>query len=143
MRIVIDTQLLLRASIKVNTLSYKLVYTITDKVRFVNSNETLAEAQDVLSRSELRQKFSSLTDEVRDSLIAHLQLKGDIVELTHPVPKIVRDPKDDIFLATALAGQADYLVTQDKDLLVLETYGDTKIVELSTFWMILNLNENP
>jgi predicted nucleic acid-binding protein len=36
-----------------------------------------------------------------------------------------------------LAGEADYLVTQDKDLLVLGTYGKTKIVELPAFWDVL------
>ena len=32
-----------------------------------------------------------------------------------------RDPKDDMFIAAALAGGAKYLVTNDRDLLVLGT----------------------
>lgn len=42
-----------------------------------------------------------------------------------------RDPKDDIFLACALAGQCDYLVTGDRDLLDLQGHpglGQLRIV---------------
>jgi predicted nucleic acid-binding protein len=37
-----------------------------------------------------------------------------------PIPAVTRDPKDDYLLAYALVGEADYLVTGDEDLLVLE-----------------------
>lgn len=46
-----------------------------------------------------------------------------------PLPKpICRDPDDDAILATALAAQADMLVTGDKDLLVLGSYEGIPIV---------------
>lgn len=44
-----------------------------------------------------------------------------------------RDPKDDMLLALSLAGKADYLVTGDKDLLVLRKFGDTQIVTPKQF----------
>ncbi len=34
--------------------------------------------------------------------------------------KLSRDPDDNLFVATAVAAQAEFLVTQDRDLLVLE-----------------------
>ena len=46
---------------------------------------------------------------------------------------VSRDPKDDMLLALSFAGHADYLVTGDKDLLVLRTFGDTKIVTPKQF----------
>ena len=49
------------------------------------------------------------------------------------VPSVVRDPKDDIFVATALAGRADYLVSEDKDLLVLGQVENVKLVDTYTF----------
>ena len=39
-----------------------------------------------------------------------------------PVPnrdQFIRDPDDNLFVATAMAARAKYLVTQDRDLLVL------------------------
>ncbi len=49
----------------------------------------------------------------------------------------LRDPNDLDFLLTAKFGQADYLVSGDKDLLVLESYGQTKIISPAEFLKIL------
>lgn len=47
------------------------------------------------------------------------------VKLLQPV---ARDPDDDVILATAIAAQADLLVTGDKDLLVLREFQQIPIV---------------
>ena len=44
-----------------------------------------------------------------------------------------RDPKDNKFLALAVSGQADYLITGDKDLLVLKSIGAIPIVSPAEF----------
>ena len=46
---------------------------------------------------------------------------------SHP-DKVSRDPKDDPVLAAAAHAKADYLVTGDKDLLVLACYQNVPIV---------------
>ena len=48
-------------------------------------------------------------------------------------PKLSRDPKDNFLLAAALAAKADYLITGDKDLLVLRKIGSTKILKPAQF----------
>jgi hypothetical protein len=52
------------------------------------------------------------------------------------VPAISRDPADDMFLAAANAGAADFLVTGDADLLVLNVYEQCFVQSspLSRFW---------
>ena len=50
---------------------------------------------------------------------------------------ISRDPKDDVFLACALASRSDFLITGDDDLLVLGEYYGTDIVTPSRFLEIL------
>jgi len=35
------------------------------------------------------------------------------------IPKVTRDPKDDMVVATAVAAKADFLITGDKDILAL------------------------
>ena len=61
-----------------------------------------------------------------------------IEAITEPIPSLTRDPKDDYLLAYALVGQADYLVTEDKDLLVLRQIAEVKIINLHKFWTILS-----
>jgi len=57
--------------------------------------------------------------------------------ITSELPKVCRDPKDDYLLAYALVGEADYLVTGDKDLLVLKHIGKLHIVSLLEFFEII------
>lgn len=44
-----------------------------------------------------------------------------------------RDRKDAKFLACALAGNADFLITGDRDFSEVETLGNTQIVSVSDF----------
>lgn len=43
-----------------------------------------------------------------------------IPRIESPIPVVTRDPKDDYLLAYAVVGEADYLITGDNDLLVLQ-----------------------
>ena len=55
------------------------------------------------------------------TFIAVLEEFGEAVgEITEPIPMVTRDPKNDYLLAYALVGEADYIVTGDKDLLELQ-----------------------
>ena len=50
-----------------------------------------------------------------------------LVEIFETV-QVCRDPKDDKILELALSGQAKYIVSGDKDLLVLNPFHNVKIV---------------
>jgi len=50
------------------------------------------------------------------------------VVVTGKISGICRDPKDDFILECAVAGNADVIVTGDKDLLSLGMYGSIRIV---------------
>ncbi len=54
-----------------------------------------------------------------------------------PAPAITRDPKDDYLLTYAVVGQADYLVTGDHDLLVLDPVGPLRVVSPADFLISL------
>jgi putative PIN family toxin of toxin-antitoxin system len=43
-----------------------------------------------------------------------------VPRIESPIPAVTRDPKDDYLLAYAVVGEADYLITGDNDLLVLQ-----------------------
>jgi putative PIN family toxin of toxin-antitoxin system len=72
-------------------------------------------------------KFGMRPIKVRRRLAVFL--KGSVrVTVTGKLAGIRRDPKDDFILECAENGNADLIVTGDKDLLSLERYGATKIV---------------
>lgn len=51
-------------------------------------------------------------------------------QLVSPLPlsaRVCRDPDDDLVLATALAAQADFIITGDRDLLTLKSHGGVRI----------------
>lgn len=60
------------------------------------------------------------------------------MELAEELERISRDPKDDIFLVCAATANCDFLVTGDKDLLVLKAHKRTKIVTPAKFLSILS-----
>ena len=53
------------------------------------------------------------------------------------IPPVCRDPKDDQFLAAAIGGGADYIVSADEDLLTLSTYRGIPILTPAAFLAIL------
>jgi putative PIN family toxin of toxin-antitoxin system len=68
-------------------------------------------------------------------------LKSD-AEWISPVIKVVasRDPKDNPVLECAVAGQADFIVTGDKDLLDLKSFRGIKIITPRQFLVFLKRN---
>lgn len=72
-------------------------------------------------------------EEVRELVDILSEVCLSIPRITARIPAVTRDPKDDCLLAYALVGQADYLVTGDRDLLVLGQVEDTKIVTARDF----------
>jgi putative PIN family toxin of toxin-antitoxin system len=55
------------------------------------------------------------------------------VSRRHP-PIVTADPDDDIFLLCAVEARATYIVTSDKHLLVLKSYGGIDIIKIEEFF---------
>lgn len=78
--------------------------------------EELAEA--VPKKPYLAERITE--QQLRDFTALLLKVAEVVPAITRPIPPVTRDPKDDYLLAYAAVGQADYLVTGDEDLLVLD-----------------------
>ncbi len=139
-RLVIDTQVLLRAAINRRSLPAQVVFDLVDTYILLMSEAMLQEAEDVLNRPKVRQKFA-LSDAVVQELIERLS-RGERVEVDE-VPAVSRDPKDDIFLACADVGKADYIVSEDNDLLVLNPYKMIQIVNVLDFLTVIRPLRGP
>jgi putative PIN family toxin of toxin-antitoxin system len=71
-------------------------------------------------------------------LVTILESTSEVIpEITRPIPPVTRDPKDDYLLAYAIVGRADYLVTGDEDLLVLERVAGVTICQPGWFVKVL------
>lgn len=117
MRLVLDTNILVSALISKAGPPGQLLVAVRDRlITLVTSREQLAELRDVLGRERLR-PYISVAD-ARD-LLATIEAIAVIAE-DLPDVSDSPDPKDNPILATAIAGEADFLVSGDKgDLLAL------------------------
>lgn len=81
-------------------------------------------------------KFRWMSEEEVVSLLQAFARESVIVSGRVKV-KASRDPEDDKFLAAAVEGRAEYVVTGDRDLLDLERYTDVEILRPAEFLRIL------
>jgi putative PIN family toxin of toxin-antitoxin system len=87
---------------------------------------------------KLREKFGLSSNELP---LLHLYHRLATWVEPQPLPKAVcRDPDDDWVLATALAGQAEAIVTGDDDLLVLGNFQGVAILSPRQFIERLHRN---
>lgn len=139
---VFDTQIFLRALVNRNSISGRLAFEWEQDYTLVSCDQIDAEVFDVLTRSKLRRKFTKITDELVANVMSKLARAYRVTVDTEHIERICRDPKDDIFLACAKVAEANYLVSEDNDLLVLQQHHGTKIVNVVTFLNILEKLKN-
>ncbi len=130
LRIVLDTVIFVRALINPKSRSGRLLFEFADLYTLIVSKPTAQELLEVIHRPELTAKYPSL-GKINISRVIDLLSQAEAVEIGTP-PSVVRDPKDDILVATALEGHADYLVSEDKDLLVLGNTAGVAIINTKT-----------
>ena len=83
---------------------------------------------------EIQKEFYDI-DKIR-SFLDNLE-KNLIFKVTTVKVDICRDPKDNMILELASEIHADYIITGDKDLLVLGSFQNTKILKPSQFLEII------
>lgn len=139
-RVVFDTVVFVRALINPHSYCGRLLSQYTTQYELIVSKQTMQELLEVIHRPKIVAKYHSLA-KVKLPEIIELVSRAEAVTLAD-VPEVVRDPKDNIFVATALIGRADYLVSEDKDLLVLGATQGVSIVNTETFINLLE-SEKP
>jgi uncharacterized protein len=93
---------------------------------------------DELRRSLEKPYFANrLSRADRLAFAEHVRAKARAAEITVAVSGVATHPEDDLVLATAVSAGADYLVTGDRKLQALGTYGDVRIVSPRQFVDIL------
>jgi uncharacterized protein len=134
-KVIIDTNLWISFLIGKQLANLKSLL-VEGAVQAVFSRQLLDEITIVTQRPKLQKYFPP--EKVAD-LIAFLEFIGLLVEVKSSV-SLCRDAKDDYLLALAKDSQADYLITGDEDLLVLESFEGTLIMTYQSFLTMLREN---
>ena len=111
---VLDTNVFLRALINPHSRCGRLLGEFSREYELVLSPAIVREVLEVLHRPRLRAKFPAIAQLDVARVIALFE-QALVVE-PDEVPPVSRDPDDDKFLACARAAEAEYLVTEDKDI---------------------------
>lgn len=131
MRAVIDTNVLLSGLLWRGVPHELLEQVRNGKLTFISSPALLSELADVISRP----KFDAIlvrSNTSRNSILDELHRLAEVIEPPSLLQQVCRDADDDEVLATAIAGQADIIVSGDDDLLSLKIYQNIPIVTPAT-----------
>ena len=123
-KVIFDTNCLISALLSPDSVVSKSFRKAIEIGVLLTSDECFKEAIEVLQRPKFK-KYYSEEDLVffKQVLMKELQLQTVKSKVS-----VCRDSKDDKFLSLALDGEADVLVTGDKDLLTLERFQKTEII---------------
>ena len=86
----------------------------------------------------LAKKLKASPEEVKQALEILSEALAGVVEPHEEVRDVCRDKDDDQVLGCARAAEAEYLVTGDDDLLVLERFGNVRIVKPREFELLFD-----
>ena len=107
------------------------------------SEEILNEAQGVLLDEERRHR--QRYHYPNEAAIIFIDGLRDVAHLVTDLPQVtvvIRDPNDDMVIATAVRAQAAYIVTRDKDLLSLQHHAGITMMTPETFIAIVRERES-
>lgn len=127
MKIVLDTNVLI-AAFASRGLCIAIFELCADRYDIVVSEFIFSEISDFLLN-----KFK-VPHHTISSIIEYLENSSIVLEYTPLQESLCRDKTDDEILALAERACADYIITGDKDLLVLKKYKHTEIVGPRDFW---------
>ncbi len=130
MKVVLDTNIYI-AAFAARGLCTSLFELCLDRIAVIISEHIISEVSKNLSK-----KIKLPSDKI-DEIIEILREKCEVTDYKKLESKICRDADDDNILALAEYNKAEYIITGDEDLLVLEKFRSVPIMGPRGFWEIL------
>ena len=129
LRIVVDANAWVSRLLLPQSFTCRAVTKAVHESQLLVSDDTLEELAEVLSR----RKFDPyVTLKSRKQFLRLLGRISERVEIVRRI-QVCRDPKDDKFLELAVNGEADLIISGDKDLLVLNPFSGIGIQSPSDY----------
>src|SRR3990167_8199322 len=133
MKSVLDTNVFISGIFWIGASNKVILNWKEGKFTLVTSLKTISELVKVLKDFKIK-----LPDEMIKEWIDLIVRNSIIVEPKEKIDIVKDDSKDNIFIETAVAGNADYIVTQDNHLLKLKDFRGIKIITPDEFNKICN-----
>lgn len=133
LKAVVDTNLFVSGLFGKDSLSAKLQNLwINQDFELVTSIEIVKEVSRVLHYPRIKERFHP-KDETLKRFFRLIFRKAIITKDIYKTDKITDDPSDNKFLACALEGKADYIVSRDPHLRNLKQFHGIKIIDVTRF----------
>lgn len=136
MLVIVDNSVIISVIFSKNDSYARAIFTLAKekKIQFITTKEIFEELQ-YATKSKKIKKLALYRSSRVGSFIAWYKYNALFVELPEGLltSKKVRDPNDIVFLELAETTNAAYLITYDKDLLILKEICGTKIVTPKEF----------
>jgi putative PIN family toxin of toxin-antitoxin system len=120
-RIVLDTNILLSSISRTSENRWIFDKIFSEEIHLIVSNEIITEYEEIISYKT--------TKSIADNVIrAILNLPGtDLIQVYYHWNLINQDPDDNKFVDCAIAGNAEYIVTNDKHFNILKAIAFPKV----------------
>ena len=136
-RAVIDTNVFVSGVISPKGSPRKILELAREGIfKAVTSISINHEIFEVIHRNYIYNKYG-LTEEIIDDMATFLYEGTILTEDFYTIQKVKKDPEDNKFIACAIEGEADYIISGDGHLLNLKHYKGIQIVDANSFLKIL------
>lgn len=137
LRAVLDANVIVSATISPKGLPAQLLAAWRRREwSLVISSRILDDVQRVLRHPKISQRYAIEPPDIVQ-LVRILRDRAVLAAGRLAIPRTARDPDDDNIFACAVKGEADYIVTGDRDLLSLERFREIPIVTPARFAALL------
>jgi putative PIN family toxin of toxin-antitoxin system len=141
--VVLDSTILVSSFLSEGGLSFEILQQgRAGKFIWCCAEEILQETRRVLLQEQRIRKRYRYTNEQVNDFLDSVKAVAVMAQSLPEIHVIERDPKDDKILACAVATQANYIITRDKDLLDLNNYHGTIIIAPEDFIAVLRHGGN-
>ncbi len=138
LRVVIDTNVLVSAIIRPGGTTEAILRRWQSRqFALVSCRQAIGELDAVLRRPSIAAKYR-IRDEQRENLLALILERVILVPGDSVTGVVTADPKDDMFIACAVEGEAKYIISGDRHLLDLRCYRAIRVVTAAYFLHVLD-----
>ncbi len=128
MKAVLDTNVFISGIFWAGESNRTIIAWKEERFILVTSPEAVSELVKILSDFKIR-----MSNDLIKGWVDLITRNSVFVEPKERLNAVKDDPKDDIFIETAIAGNADFIVSQDKDLLKLKEFRRIRIITPEEF----------
>ncbi len=133
LKAVLDTSVMVSVAFAKEGLAKELRNLIAEETfTLVTSKEIMAELYRVLHYPRILKQFHPSEEDI-DEFIGLILEKALLTPGSYSLHRIKDNPTDDMFLACAMEGKADYIVSRDPHLRNLKQFHGIKIIDVKGF----------